>query len=280
VLDRAHHHGVNGKYYFRGDVGEYRHMENVLEQVPFDFVYHAAAEFGRMNGEDFYETLWHTNAVGTKNLIRLQERKRFRMVIFSSSEIYGDWKGLMEEDTPDLHPIKQMNDYAITKWVNELQVTNSVAKNGTETVIVRLFNTYGPGEPFSDYRSVVCRFVYCALHNLPYTVFSSHHRSLTYIDDTCRTLGAIADNFKPGAVYNISSSIYTDMKSLSDIILNACGRSDSLVSYVPLEHHNTLDKRASTLPAVRDLGHKDTVSLEEGIRRTVTWQREFYHVCS
>ena len=75
--DRSHHHGENGRYFFRADVGEYRQMENVFDRAPFDFVYHAAAEFGRINGEDFYETMWKTNAVGTKNLIRLQEKHRF-----------------------------------------------------------------------------------------------------------------------------------------------------------------------------------------------------------
>ncbi len=58
---------------------------------PFDLVYHTAAEFGRWNGEDFYEQLWRTNAVGTKNIIRLQEKLGFRLVHFSSSEVYGDW---------------------------------------------------------------------------------------------------------------------------------------------------------------------------------------------
>src|SRR4030095_2332747 len=103
------HHGLDGHFYLRGDVGEYRQMERVFDRVAFDFVYHAAAEFGRSNGEDFYETMWRTNAVGTKNLIRLQEARRFKMVVFSSSEIYGDWDGLMLEDTPDEHPIRQMN---------------------------------------------------------------------------------------------------------------------------------------------------------------------------
>jgi dTDP-glucose 4,6-dehydratase len=278
VLDRPHHHGLKGGYYFRGDVGEYRQMENVFAQVPFDFVYHAAAEFGRINGEDFYETLWRTNAVGCKNLIRLQEKLRFRMVVFSSSEIYGDYTGLMTEEAPDKHPIQQMNDYAITKWVNELQVRNSVSAHGTETVIVRLFNTYGPGEPYSDYRSVVCKFIYRALHGLPYTVFVNHHRTLTYIDDTCRTLANICDRFKPGAVYNISGSRYIDMKCLSDLILALCGRDDSLVEYVAMEAHNTLDKKTNSQRAIEDLGHTETVSLEEGIGRTVVWQKEYY-VC-
>jgi dTDP-glucose 4,6-dehydratase len=278
VLDRPHHHGVRGGYYFRGDVGEYRQVANVFDQVPFDFVYHAAAEFGRINGEDFYETLWRANAVGTKNMLRLQERHRFRMVVFSSSEIYGDWSGEMREETPDQHPIRQMNDYAITKWVNELQVGNSAALHGTESVIVRLFNTYGPGEPFSDYRSVICKFVYSALHDLPYTVYLGHHRTSTYIDDTVRTLATICERFRPGAVYNIAGESYHDIKTLSDMILERCGKSDALVRYVGVEEHNTRDKRGSNERARHELDHHETVTLGEGLDRTIAWQREFYGV--
>lgn len=278
VLDRPHHHGLGGRYYFRADVGEFRQMENIFTKIAFDFVYHAAAEFGRINGEDFYETMWRSNAVGTKNMIRLQERQRFRMVVFSSSEIYGDWDGLMLEDVPDQHPIKQMNDYAISKWVNELQVANSVATQGTETVLVRLFNTYGPGEPYSDYRSVVCKFIYSALHGLPYTVYLNHHRTSSYIDDTSRTLAAISSSFHPGAVYNISGESYHDIRTISDIILRQCGKTDALVSYVEKEVHNTRDKRTSSERAKRDLGHRETVPLEEGIARTIAWQKEFYGV--
>src|SRR5947209_4099890 len=63
--------------YVRCDVGEYRQIARVVETLgPFDYVYHLAAEFGRWNGEDFYETMWRTNAVGTKNVIRLQEHHR------------------------------------------------------------------------------------------------------------------------------------------------------------------------------------------------------------
>ena len=84
--------------------------------------YHLAAEFGRNNGEDFYETMWQSNAVGTKNIIRLQERDGFKLVHFSSSEVYGDFKGLMTENVTEEHAIKQMNDYALSKWVNEMRL--------------------------------------------------------------------------------------------------------------------------------------------------------------
>jgi len=278
VRDRGHHHGLAGRFYLRADVGEYRQLENIFNRLQFDFVYHAAAEFGRINGEDFYETMWRSNAVGTKNMIRLQEKHGFQMVVFSSSEIYGDYDGLMLEETPDQHAIHQMNDYAISKWVNELQVRNSAATKGTKTVTVRLFNTYGPGEPYSDYRSVICKFIYSALHDLPYTVFLDHHRTSSYIDDTCRTLAEISVSFKPGAVYNIAGETYHDIKSISDLILKMCGKTDRLVTYVEHEAHNTRSKRTSAERAKRDLNHHETVALEDGIARTIAWQREYYHV--
>lgn len=126
---------VEKPLYARCDVGEFRQIERVFERLgPFDYVYHCAAEFGRWNGEDFYETLWRTNAVGTKNIIRLQERLKFRLIHFSSSEVYGDWPELMAESVMDEYEIKQMNDYAMTKWVNEMQIRNSALQYGTETV--------------------------------------------------------------------------------------------------------------------------------------------------
>jgi dTDP-glucose 4,6-dehydratase len=114
--------------YARCDIGEFRQIERVVEQMgPFDYVYHCAAEFGRWNGEDYYESLWRTNAVGTKNIIRLQERLKFRLIVFSSSEVYGDWPDLMVESVMDEYEIKQLNDYAMTKWVNEMQVQFAIA---------------------------------------------------------------------------------------------------------------------------------------------------------
>lgn len=275
VADRPHAPGPN---YIRCDVGIHRQVARIFEMHDIDFVYHLAGEFGRWNGEDFYETMWNSNAVGTKNLIREQEKHGFRMVFTSSSEVYGDWQDVMTEDVLMKHPIRQMNDYAISKWVSEMQIMNSADRFGTETVRVRLFNTYGPGEPYSEYRSVICKFIYHALHDMPYTVYLNHHRSSTYITDTVRTLANISERFKPGEVYNIAGNEYHDIKSLSDMILGYIGKDDSLVEYVDVEHHNTRDKKSDNSKAVRDLDHKCTVELEEGIPLTIEWQKKVYDI--
>ena len=262
--------------YLRCDVGEYRQIERVIERIKPEFVYHLAAEFGRRNGEDFYETMWRTNAIGTKNVLRLQERRGFRMVFASSSEIYGEYGGLMSESVPDRVPIQQLNDYAISKWANELQVRNSAMRFGTETVCVRIFNTYGPGEFYSLYRSVACIFVYHAMHQIPYEVYVNHKRSSTYIDDTVAALRAAVDHFKPGETYNICGDECHSIKRLSDLVIKETGAPKSLARYRKVEAFNTLVKRGDNRNTKRDLKWEPQVQLGDGVRRTVDWQREIY----
>jgi dTDP-glucose 4,6-dehydratase len=263
--------------YARCDVSEFRQLERVFERLgPFDFVYHTAAEFGRWNGEDFYETLWRTNAVGTKNVIRLQERLKFRLIHFSSSEVYGDWPDIMVETVMDEHEVKQLNDYAMTKWVNEMQIRNSAQQYGTETVTVRLFNTYGPGEYYSPYRSVNCRFLYCALMGLRWTVFRGHFRTSTFLADTVRTLANIANNLRPGETYNIGGTEYHSIEELSDTVLKVTGADPKLVEYRDSEILTTKVKQVDVSKAVRDLDHRLTCSLDDGMRLTADWMRGVY----
>jgi dTDP-glucose 4,6-dehydratase len=273
ICDLPHYHDP---HYFRCDVGSYQQLQRIFDKQSFDYVYHLAAEFGRWNGEDYYDTLWRSNVIGTKNLLRLQEHYKFRTIFFSSSEVYGDWDGVMSEDIMDRHEVRQLNDYAITKWVGEMQVLNSAAQFGTETVRVRLFNTYGPGEHYSPYRSVICRFIYHALHDLPYKVFLNHHRTSTYTTDIARTLGNICERFIPGEVYNIGGDEYHDIKSLSDFILNYLGKDDKRVEYVESEPFTTKDKKVDLTKAIRDLDHRCDVRLAQGLPKTIEWMRAVY----
>jgi dTDP-glucose 4,6-dehydratase len=273
ACDLAHNHD---RLYVRCDVSKFRQIQQLISSHRFDYVYHLAAEFGRWNGEDYYENLWITNVVGTKNLLRLQETYRFRMIFFSSSEVYGDWDEVMSEHVMDNTEVRQLNDYAMTKWVSEMQVLNHSRMANTENVRVRLFNTYGPGEYYSPYRSVACRFAYSALHDLPYEVYLNHHRTSTYVTDTVRTLANIVNNFVPGEVYNIGGREYHDIKYLSDLILNYLHKSDDLVIYKESEPFTTKDKKIDISKAERDLGHRPIVSLEEGIGLTLQWMKDVY----
>src|SRR3989442_7904221 len=174
----------------------------------------------------------------------------------------------------DEHEIKQMNDYAMTKWVNEMQIRNSATRYGTETVVVRLFNTYGPGEYYSPYRSVNCRFLYCALMSLSWTVFRGHLRTSTYLADTTRTLANITTNFRAGETYNIGGTQPHTIEHLSDCVLRVTGADPKLVRYEDAEALTTRRKSVDVSKSQRDLGHVDSHTLEQGLRLTAAWMRQ------
>ena len=264
----------------RCDVSKHRQLERLFEAHDFDYVYHLAAEYGRWNGEDYYENLWLTNVIGTKNILRIQEKKRFRMIFFSSAEVYGDYDGVMSEDVMEKVPIKQMNDYAMTKWVGELQVLNSAAMFGTETVRVRPVNAYGPHEHYTPYRGVVPMIIYKALRDEPYTIYLGHKRIFDFVEDTCRTFANISENFIPGEVYNVGAKEdwEHDIKYVSDLILKTLGKSDAKVTYKEAEPFTTRVKHMDFSKARRDLHHDPKVPLDEGIPITVDWMKKAYTI--
>ena len=262
----------------RASVASYQQMATVFEEQRFEYVYHLAAEYGRWNGEDHYENLWHTNIIGTKNLLRLQEKHRFKMIFFSSAEVYGDYDAVMTEDVMDRLPIKQMNDYAISKWAGELQCLNHAAMFGTETVRVHPVGCYGPHEYYNPYRGVIPIFVYSALVGRPFTVHRGHRRIFDYVDDTCTTFANITDNFKPGEVYNVGGrkEWVVSIEELAEVILEATGASSSLASYKGEERFTTGVKIVDSSKASIDLRHNPEIDINEGVARYVDWAQSVY----
>lgn len=260
------------------DTGVYQQLDTLLRRLPFDFVYHLAAEYGRWNGEDHYENLWRTNVIGTKNVLRLQEIHRFRMIFFSSAEVYGDYDKLMSEDVMERVPLKQMNDYAISKWAGELQCLNHAAMFGTETVRVRPVGCYGPHEYYSPYRGVIPIFVYSALTGRPFKVHGGHQRIFDYVEDTCRTFANIVDNFIPGEVYNVGGreDWNISIEALAEIVLSETGASRSLADFHGEEGFTTRIKVVDFSKARQDLRHDPKIEVREGVRRYVAWVRKAY----
>ncbi|MDO5851719.1 MAG: NAD(P)-dependent oxidoreductase [Methanobacteriaceae archaeon] len=269
--------------YVRTDVRNYRQLERTIESDKYDYVYHLAAEYGRWNGEAYYENLWQTNVIGTKHMIRLQEKYDFNMIFFSSAEVYGDYNGIMKEEVMEKNPIVdtyQMNDYAISKWAGELMCMNSAKMHDTKTVRVRPVNCYGPEEHYTPYRGFIPKFIYHALHSMPYTLYKGHKRIIDYVEDTVNTFANIVNNFKPGEAYNVGGVQDWEMeiKEYSDIILNTVGCDDSIVTYKESEPFTTKIKTIDFSKAIKDLKHDPKIKPEEGIKRTVDWMKWYYRL--
>lgn len=271
-----HSHRQN---YYRCDVSEYHQLERLFDTIgKVDYVYHLAAEFGRNNGEDYYEQLWQTNVIGTKHMIRLQEKLGFKMIFASSSEIYGELpEGIpYKEDVPFKHSIRHYNDYAMSKWVNEQQIRNSIEQNGTKTMILRFFNVYGPGEYYHPYRSVVCLFIYWALKGQKLPVYQGYHRVFQYVDDFIKTVGNCHKYFKSGEIYNVGGREYTSTEDLANKVISLLNIKNDIIELIPKEKANVVNKRPDITKAERDLHHDPVTTLDKGLPPTIDWMKKIY----
>lgn len=260
--------------YMRADVGDYRQLERVFSNYQPNAVYHLAAEFGRHNGERNYEQVFRSNYLGTRNVLELCSRYDARLIFASSSEIYGDCdEEWLTEDLSERIPLHQPNEYALSKWANEVQIVNFSRRHDLDAVRLRFFNAYGPGEHYHPYRSVIALFCHRALNGIPWTVYEGYHRTFMYQGDFTPTLANVLRRGRAGEVYNIGGEDYRSVREASDLILQRTGANPGLVTYLSEDVHNVKSKRPDNTMARAELDHHPTVTIDEGIPATLDWMK-------
>ena len=110
----------------------------------------------------------------------------------------------------------------------------------------------------------------------PFTVFRGHSRTSTFLADTVYTVANISENFKPGETYNIGGVSHHSIEDLANVVLKVTDADPKLVEYRESEILTTKIKRVDISKAVRDLGHKNSYDLEEGMKITANWMRSVY----
>ena len=258
--------------YMRADVAKYRQIARVFEEYKPEVVYHLAAEFGRHNGEDYYEDVFLSNYMGTRNVLELCKRHNSKLIFASSSEIYGDsgeeWLSeRLSEDMVLRHP----NEYALSKFSNEAQILMFAKKHDIEAVRLRFFNIYGPGEHYHPYRSVVSLFCHRAIHGIPFNAFRGYYRTFMYSEDFIPTLANTLERGRPGEVYNIGGNDYRSIEDLADLVISETRCDPELVTYLNHDPDNVVSKKPDNTKAMNELGHNPQVKLEEGVPQTIEW---------
>ena len=107
-------------------------------------------------------------------------------------------------------------------------------------------------------------------------MYLGYHRVFMYIDDFIPSLANACANFIPGDVFNIGGTEFRSVKDLSDLILKSLGLDDSFVNYLPEDKHNVLNKRPDIEKARKAFGHNPTITLEQGVPRTIDWMKSVY----
>lgn len=230
-----------------------------------DRVFHLAAAVGVQRVVDRPVETILTNVLGSEIVLRHAAEQRKRILITSSSEIYGKSEAVPFAETDDcvLGPPQSARwSYATSKAVTESLAT-AYASRDSETIIARLFNTIGPRQ-VGSYGMVVPRFVAAALAGDPIRIFGdgTQTRCFCHVADVVDALVRLMDaDAAVGRVFNIGSTEEVTIEQLADLILELTA-SASAKQFTPYAeaYGKAIDDMLRRVPDLR------------AIRKAIAWQ--------
>ncbi len=261
------------------DVTRFEELWTIFNNNKIDVVIHMAGEVGRMVGELRPNRMIYTNVSGTLNLIQLCIKFDAKLVLLSTSEVYGDMGELKyDEDIEEQMSFKPTNVYALSKHFAEQLARHYNINYGLKVIRIRPFMVYGPGEYPGHYRSAMANFIYSALHEKRIVVHRGAVRSWTFVADFIDglLLAAIRGNYDNCEAYNIGRDDSRSMEEIAKIIIgNTHNNYDLYEIQESPKKFLSLVKKASFDKAEKKLGFTAKIPVEEGIKQTINWQREF-----
>ena len=238
-----------------------------------EVVFHLAARTSSAESVDRPDDYWRTNVEGTLNVLKASVDAAVTRVVFvSTAAVYGN-----NEANPKVESMRPApaSPYATTKMVGEFACEEIAQLKGLETVVLRVFNAYGPRQdPRSAYGGAVARFSAAVAAGRPIEVHGDgdQTRDFLFAWDVAEALELAADRPVAGDVFNVGSgsavSVNEVAKLLSEITVTPVKavRKDARVGDV---RHS----RADIEKAMAGLGFTPRTSLREGLERTLSYYR-------
>jgi len=249
-------------------------VEPILLEV--DQIYHLACPASPVHYQFNPVKTIKTNVIGTLNMLGLAKRVGARILLSSTSEVYGDPEvhPQPEEYWGHVNPIGSRSCYDEGKRVAESLMVSYHEQNTVDIRIARIFNTFGPNMHWNDGR-VVSNFIWAALSGRSITVFGdgSQTRSFCYVSDMIRGLVSLMDHpMYPGPV-NIGNPSEQTILDIARIIQEMIG-GESAIVFGAMPSDDPARRKPDISRATRLLGWEPTVSLKEGLDRTIDYFRE------
>lgn len=266
--------------------GDLKNIEHLFKHPNFEFYHHDVSKFVFVAGTLDYilhfaspaspidylkipiQTL-KVGSLGTHNLLGLAKEKKARILVASTSEIYGD--PLVHPQNEDywgnVNPVGPRGVYDEAKRFQEAITMAYHTFHGLETRIVRIFNTYGPRMRLNDGRALPA-FIGQALRGENLTVFGdgSQTRSFCYVDDLIEGIYRLllSDHAQP---VNIGNPDEISLKEFAEEVLKLTG-SNVKIDYKPLPTDDPKQRRPDIAKAKQILGWEPKVDRSEGLKIT------------
>ncbi len=245
-----------------------------------DEIYHLACPASPIHYQVNAIKTVKTNVMGTINMLGLAKRIKARILLASSSEIYGDAKIHPQPESywGNVNPIGYRSCYDEGKRVAETLMMDYHRQNNVDIQIARIFNTYGPRMAVNDGRAI-SNFIVQALKGEPLTVYGdgSQTRSFCYVSDLIQALIRLmaVDDFT-GPV-NLGNPEEIPVLDVAQIIIKLT-KSSSKIIHKSLPADDPLRRRPDISLAKEKLEWTPRVSLEEGLEKTIAHFKEILNI--
>jgi UDP-glucose 4-epimerase len=251
-------------HFVEGDIRDCNLMEQLTERC--DCVFHLAAAVGvRLIAERPVHTI-ETNIGGTEVVLDIANKFGKKILIASSSEIYGKSEQVPFAEDDDIvlgSTIYSRWSYACSKAIDEFLGLAFYQQYGLPVVIARFFNTIGPRQT-GQYGMVVPRFVQAAMKNEPITIYGTGRQSrcFCFVGDVLdAVIGLMQNNSAAGRVYNVGSTEEITIDGLADKIIElTASKSKKVYMSYDKAYGRPIDDMARRVPNI------------ERIKKTIAWQ--------
>jgi len=225
-----------------------------------------------------------TNIKGTEIILEFAGKKKKKVMLASTSEIYGKSNNFPFREDGDLlfgPTIKSRWSYAASKAIDEFLGLAYFYEKNLPVVIVRLFNTVGPRQT-GRYGMVIPRFIRQALKNEPITVYGDGNQSrcFTFVGDVVTAVADIVDKSDAfGQVFNLGGTEEITMHDLAKKIVQMT-ESKSGIVFVPYDQvyssgFEDMHRRVPDITKIKKMiGYSPRVTLEEILRLTIDYMRD------
>ena len=265
-----------------GSILDERLMDKLVERV--DAVFHLAAAVGvELIVKNPLQSLV-TNIRGSEIVFEMAYRYRKKVLITSTSEIYGkNTNGPLKEEEDRIlgSPLKSRWSYSTSKAVDEILAYTYWKEKGIPTVIIRLFNTVGPRQT-GAYGMVIPRFVQQALRGESLTVYGNgkQSRCFLHVKDAVKAITALMEHREvAGEAFNIGSQEEVTIEELARRVIELT-KSGSKIVYLPYDeaYEEGFEDMARRLPdttkAKRTVGFTATMTLKDILLSVIEYYRK------
>lgn len=233
-------------------------------------IYHFAAVLGVDVVADSPISTMDTEVIGMKNVCEAAIIHGINKIVYAStSGIYG--YSAINQSFSETIVVDPRTSYAIAKRYNEIYLSAMHEERGLNSVSLRFFNIYGPGQ---DTRMVIPRFIDQALKNLPITIFGNgkQTRDFTYIDDTIKACLLLSEKVVGAEIYNIANENEISILTIANEIKRlTSSKSELLFMEAPRKRYDyEVERRIGNSEKLFNItGYKPLTGLEEGLLRIV-----------